>query len=358
MTSLQKLRNKMSAESVEAVLVTDLANVAWLTEFSGSAGMVLAGKESACFLTDGRYTAQASVEVRDMPVRVYNPPVRQIDFVAQNARDLGVSKIGFESENVTFATYQDWKGAFGEIELIPLNAFVSPLRMVKNASEIERLEQVCGIADAAFAHVLPSIQPGVREYDVMLELELFFRRQGAASAFDIIVASGARSALPHGRATEKVIEEGDLVTLDFGAKKDGLNSDITRTVMVGEPTARQREIYELVLKAEVACIEAIRPGMAAKDLDAIARNIFAQSGVSENFTHSLGHGLGRLVHDYGRLATSSTDTIEEGQVWTIEPGVYFDGWGGVRIEDDVVVTAEGARVLTKSPKELLVLPKR
>jgi Xaa-Pro aminopeptidase len=242
------------------------------------------------------------------------------------------------------------------IDLVPLNNFVSPLRMVKSADEVAKIRAACGITDACFEHVQRMIQPGVSEYDIALDMEFFIRRQGAGIAFEMIVASGERSARPHGRASERKLQAGEFLTMDFGATYQGYHSDITRTVVVGPATDRHEEIYAQVLKCQLAALDAMKPGVLARDVDAVARRVLDEKGLAHYFGHGLGHGLGRLVHDAGRMNTSSTDILEPGQVWTVEPGVYIEGWGGVRIEDDVVVTEDGIDILTKAPKQLIVLP--
>jgi Xaa-Pro aminopeptidase len=200
------------------------------------------------------------------------------------------------------------------------------------------------------------IQPGVSEYDIGLEIEFFFRRSGAEVGFAPIVASGPNSARPHAHPTERKLAVGDFVTLDIGCKLDGYNSDMTRTFVVGEASDRHREIYDLVLKAEVECIEMLKPGANGRDVDGRAREILDEKDLAKYFGHSLGHGLGRAVHDYGRLHISADQPIEVGQVWTVEPGVYIEGFGGVRIEDDVLVTENGPKILTHYPKDLRILP--
>jgi Xaa-Pro aminopeptidase len=200
------------------------------------------------------------------------------------------------------------------------------------------------------------IQPGVSEIDICLDLEFFIRRQGADIAFPSIVVSGNRSARPHGKPSEKKLEVGDFVTMDFGARVKGYNSDITRTVVVGEATQRHRDVYDAVLETQLGAIDAIRSGAMAKDVDAGSRACLGKYDLAKYFGHGLGHGLGLIVHDGGRLSASSDNVIAPGQIWTIEPGVYIEGFGGVRIEDDVLITEDGVEVLTHSPKEMMILP--
>lgn len=356
MNSLQKLQAKMAEAGVPGVLVSDIVNVGWMTGFSGSSGIVLATPDAARFLTDSRYTIQAGEEISVMPSYSFASPMSQTDFVAQHAREMGIERLGFEAENLTYSSFETWRDAMPGIEFVPLKNFVSPLRMVKTDDEVAKIRHACGISDAAFAHVKRLIQPGVTELDIAIELDFFMRRQGAGVAFETIVVSGNRSARPHGRASDKKLEKGDFVTMDFGARYQGYHSDMTRTIVVGEATDRHREVYGQVLKAQLAALEMMRPGVRARDVDARAREVFDEIGLAKYFGHGLGHGLGRLVHDTGRLASSSDDVLEPGQVWTVEPGVYIEGFGGVRIEDDVVVTQDGIEILNHTPKDLLILP--
>lgn len=356
MNALQKLQHRLTDADVPALIVSDIVNVGWMTGFSGSSGVVLVTPSEARFLTDSRYTIQAQEEISTMPSFSFASPMSQIDFVAQHAKEMGITRLAFESENLTYSTFESWRDAMAGIELVPMRNLVSPLRMVKTADEVALIRHACGISDAAFEHVKRLIQPGVAELDIAIELDFFMRRQGAGVAFETIVVSGNRSARPHGRASEKKLEVGDFVTMDFGARYQGYHSDMTRTVVVGEATDRHREVYGQVLKAQLASLAMMRPGVPARDVDAHAREVFDEIGLAKYFGHGLGHGLGRLVHDAGRLSSSSDDILEPGQVWTVEPGVYIEGFGGVRIEDDVVVTETGIDILNRTPKDLLVLP--
>jgi Xaa-Pro aminopeptidase len=344
----------MSDAGGEALLVSQIVNVQWLTGFTGSFGYVLVTPSASVFITDSRYAIQAEEQVAGYEVVWFANPRTFKEVLAETASRLGITKLGFESAHVTYSTYEDLKSSLGSIELVPTADLMTSLRMVKDADEIAKVEKACGIADAAFDHIRRMIQPGISEYDLNLDLEFFLRRQGAALAFDPIVVSGPNSARPHGKASERKLEKGDFLTMDFGAKLDGYCSDLTRTVVVGEASDRHREIYELVLKAEVSCIEMMKPGVLAKDVDAHARATFGD--YAQYFGHGLGHGLGRDVHDTGRMGPTSSDVLAVGQIWTVEPGIYIPGFGGVRIEDDVVIEESGARVLTHAPKELLVLP--
>lgn len=354
MSALDRLRGAMEKEGLDAVMVSEATNVGWLTGFSGTYGRALVTPSDALFVTDSRYTLQAEEEVKNMRTVSFASPVDGDEFLAQQAKSLGVSRLGFETASTTYAAWQRLTEKMSGLELVPARDFLSDLRLVKTEDEVEKIRRACGIADAAFRHIQRIIQPGVTELDVALDLEFFMRRQGAEIAFPSIVVSGERSARPHGKPSEKKLEVGDFVTMDYGARVEGYNSDITRTVVVGEASDRHREVYETVLEAQLESLHALRPGVNAKDVDARAREVMGD--LAKYFGHGLGHGLGRLVHDGGRLSPSSDNVIEPGQIWTIEPGVYIPGFGGVRIEDDVLVTEDGIEILTHSTKELLILP--
>lgn len=354
MTNIQRLQTALSDSNVPALLVSDITNVQWLTGFSGSAGYAVLTPDKGVFITDSRYTIQANEEVSGLPVASFGSPTRFCDFLGENLKSLGIDRLSFE-KSVTYATWDDWKSQVPTVEWVPSPEVIRPLRMVKTAEEVAKIKEACALADACLAHVQRMLHVGVTEYDISLDIEFFFRRNGAEIAFAPIVASGPNSARPHAKPSERKLEDGDFVTLDLGAKLNGYNSDITRTFVIGKASDRHREVYDLVLKAENACIEALVPGTTGVAVDALARQILDEKGLAQYFGHGLGHGLGKSVHDLGSLSTRSEDSIEAGQVWTVEPGVYIEGFGGVRIEDDVHVTATGPEVLTHFPKELMEL---
>ncbi len=344
----------MAASGVSALVVSDLTNVQWLTGFTGSSGNVLVTEKDAVFLTDGRYTIQAGSEVKEMPVAIYKRPQSMDGFVAHHAKEFAVNSLGFE-QSVSYGAWQSLKGAMNGTALEVAPDLVRALRMIKTSAEVEKIKAACGITDACLTHVSRMIQVGVCEYDLQLDIEFFIKKQGAEIAFTPIAVSGANSARPHGHATEKRLERGDFVTLDLGAKLNGYCSDITRTFVVGGASKRHQDIYAAVLESESTAIGAAKVGITGIALDQVARDSLAKRGLVEYFVHGLGHGLGRDVHDPGNLSQSSKDTLEAGQVWTIEPGVYLEGFGGVRIEDDILVTPTGPEVLTKFPKELTIV---
>jgi Xaa-Pro aminopeptidase len=357
MVQLERLRAFMQTQGIPAICVSDMNMVGWLTGFTGTYARVLVTPDDTRFITDSRYTIQAAEEVPSMPVVSFASLVDGDQFLAEQAREMQISRLGLEGSSITYAQWQKLVEKLAGIELIPVND-LSHLRMVKTPGELANMRRACGVADSAFGHILRMIQPGVTEIDICLDLEFFMRRQGADVAFPSIVVSGERSARPHGKPSEKALEVGDFVTMDFGACVDGYNSDITRTVVVGDATERHREVYGAVLEAQLAAIDALRAGRSAKEIDALAREVLGRFDLARYFGHGLGHGLGRVVHDAGRMNATSTDIIAPGQVWTVEPGVYIPDFGGVRIEDDVLITEDGIEILTSATKELLVLPSK
>lgn len=351
--NLGRLRGKMASEGVGALFVSDITNVQWLTGFSGSSGYALVTQAEAVFLTDSRYTIQANQEVEDFEVVWFQRPKTFEEFLAEQCVRIGASTLAFET-SISYATWQAWSSKV-PVSWEPAPEVIKPLRMVKTAEEVAKIKEACAITDACLEHLTRMMQPGVSEYDISLDLEFFIRRQGAQIAFEPTVVSGPNSARPHGKPSERKLQVGDFLTLDLGAKKDGYCSDITRTFVIGEASERHREVYDQVLKAQVAAVQAVTAGTAASEPDRLAREILDEKGLAQYFGHGLGHGLGRAVHDYGGMGPNSKDVIEAGQVWTVEPGVYIEGFGGVRIEDDVHVTEGGPEVLTHFPKELMVL---
>lgn len=345
----------MAQKSLPAIFLSQIENVRWLSGFTGSNGIILLTQEEALFATDSRYIEQAESECPRFQLEKLSPNPQED--IVKLITGLNVPKIGFEAGHLSYRTHEKYRSKLPEsIELVPTDNLIEDLRMVKDADEIACIEAACAVVDRAFEYILPFLQPGAVERDIMLELEWYLRKnEGADVAFDTIVASGPRSALPHGRASLRVMQKGDLVTLDFGARLNHYCSDITRTIVLGEPTDQQRKVYQTVLDALFKGIEAIRPGVAGKEVDAVAREFIREAGYGDYFGHGLGHSLGRTVHDGPALSPSSEVTLAPCMVTTVEPGIYIPGWGGVRIEHDVLVTEEAPRILTHSPTHLLIL---
>jgi Xaa-Pro aminopeptidase len=350
---LQKLRTEMEQQQIEALLITSPYNLRYITNFTGTAGLALVTADKAFFITDFRYTEQAGNQVKEF--EVVQAKTNLLEEAAETAKNLGIGSLAFEKDYVTYASYLDYKTKI-EAELKPVSGLIEKIRMIKTPEEVSILKAAAKIADDAFEHICQFIQVGQTELEISNELEFFMRKQGASSSsFDTIVASGVRSALPHGVATDKKIESGDFITLDFGALYNGYISDITRTVAVGEPSDKLKEIYQIVLDAQVMAVEKIGPGMTGIEADAIARDFIKSKGYGEAFGHSTGHGIGLEVHEAPGLSFKSQTVLEPGMAVTVEPGIYLSGIGGVRIEDDILITESGNERLTHSTKELRIL---
>ncbi|NGP43594.1 aminopeptidase P family protein [Bacillaceae bacterium SIJ1] len=354
MSRLAKLQNALKQHSIEAMVITNPSNRRYISHFTGTAGVVFVTQNEGMLLTDFRYTEQARAQVSELEIIQYQSTLH--DEVAKKAKALGVKEVAFEKTYLTYQQFEQYRQALSDISFVGVAGVIEPLRRQKEADEIRILEEAGQIADAAFEHILTVLRPGVSELEISNELEFFMRKQGAdSSSFDTIVASGKRSALPHGVASDKIIEQGDMVTLDFGAYYQGYCSDITRTIAIGEPNEKLKDIHHIVLTAQKAALSAIRPGETTASVDDVARSIIAEAGYGAAFGHSTGHGIGLEVHEGPSLSGKSQEVLAPGMVVTVEPGIYVPDLGGVRIEDDVLVTEDGGRRLTHSNKELIVL---
>ncbi|MDQ0161381.1 Xaa-Pro aminopeptidase [Bacillus alveayuensis] len=351
---LQKIRERLEELGIDGLLITNSYNRRYMTGFTGTAGVALIAKSHSVFITDFRYVKQAEEQVKGFEIVEHKGMIAHE--VAIQANKIGIKKLGFEERDMTYSDYKIYEKVLENIQLVPVSNAVEKLRLIKTNEEIKILKEAAEIADAAFSHILNFIRPGLKEIEVANELELYMRKHGASSSsFDIIVASGYRSALPHGVASEKVIEKGELVTLDFGAYYKGYCSDITRTIAVGEPDQELKKIYQIVLEAQLCGMKNIKPGMTGRQADQLTREYITEKGYGDYFGHSTGHGIGLEVHEGPTLSVRSDIVLEPGMVVTVEPGIYLPGKGGVRIEDDTVLTATGNESLTHSSKELIIL---
>lgn len=349
-----RLRQFLADVSCDAMLVSKRENVRYYSGFTGSNAQLLITAERLWLLTDFRYVEQAAQQAVEYEIIRYSgalyPAIAETLATAYPGRTLTV---GFEGDFVVHDVLEALKAVLPEQRW--QSCSLESLRMQKDSTELELIRQSMNISQQAFAQILPLIKPGARECDIALELEFAMRRLGAdGKAFDFIVASGPRGALPHGVASEKTLEDGELVTLDFGAVYKGYHSDMTRTVCLGAASPKQREVYELVLAAQLAGCAAVRPAISGREVDAVARQVIINGGYGEQFGHGLGHGLGLMIHEEPRLSPTGDKLLAVGMPVTVEPGIYIPGWGGVRIEDTVVVSAAGCVNLTAATaKELL-----
>lgn len=353
---LEKLRAQMKQQGLEALFITRAPNRQYITGFTGSAGVVLVTATQAILVVDTRYTIQAKEQAPDWEVIQFQRHNELIPTLNEACQRAGITQLAFEAEGLTFAEYQYFQRGCQGIEWIPTHRVVESLRVIKDDQELTTLRQAALIADQAFEKILAEVRPGLTERQIAARLEFFLRDLGASSSsFEMIVASGVRSALPHGVASDKVLEKGDLVTFDFGALYQGYVSDVTRTIVLGKPSAKQKEIYEIVLEAQLKGIAAVRPAIPAKEVDLAARNHIEHKGYGPYFGHSTGHGIGLEVHEAPSVTTRSEEMLTPGMVITVEPGIYLPGFGGVRIEDDLLVTDSGAEVLTHCRKDFIVI---
>lgn len=354
MTKLNKVRDALKKDNLDAILITNPYNRRYLSDFTGTSGYLLVTLDKAILITDFRYIEQATNQTSDFEVVEHIGPI--LIEVKNQLHTYQVKRLAFEENDVTFKEYTDFTHQFTNVKLIPTHNIIENIRIIKTPEELAVMQVAADIADYAFTEILNYIKPGVKEIDVANELERLMRAEGAtSSSFDIIVASGYRGALPHGVASEKVIKSGELVTMDFGALYQGYCSDITRTIAVGEISDELTEIYDTVLQAQLLGVSGIKAGMSGKEADALTRDYITEKGYGEYFGHSTGHGLGLEVHENPRLASSEETILEENMVVTVEPGIYVPDVGGCRIEDDIVVTKEGNKRLTHSDKELIIL---
>ena len=355
---LPRLWPVLEEAGCDALVVACLTNVRYLTGFTGSAGVLLVRADRALLLTDGRYEAQASEELAAAGVEagVMVGNLSRQDEILRIAAS-GCRRIGLEARHVSWARQRALAAeVFPAAEVVATQEVVEALRVVKDAGELDRMAAAAGIADEAFAQVRGLLLDGPTEREFGVELDFAMRRAGAADvSFESIVASGPNGAKPHARPSDRRILPGELLVLDFGALVDGYHSDMTRTVCVGPPanTTRSRMV-EVVAAAQAAGVAAVKAAVAAKDVDAACREIITSAGWGDAFVHGTGHGVGLDIHEQPMLAATATGTLRAGSVVTVEPGVYLRGEGGVRIEDSVVVTDDGCRPLTNSPKDLVI----
>jgi Xaa-Pro aminopeptidase len=352
---VDRLRAALAAAECDALVVSNLTNVRYLTGFTGSAGIVLVTGDELLFVSDGRYRDQSAAELAAAGVdaRIEIVAADPDAVVADAAAAAGITRLGMEAQSVTWAQQRRWAGElFASGELVATLGVVEDLRLVKDVGEAARIRAACAIADAALAQVRPRLGDGPTEIDFGLELDATMRSLGAADvSFETIVASGPNGAKPHHHPSRRVISEGDLVVIDFGALVDGYHSDMTRTVAVGDVGDDRRRMLEVVLESQQAGVEAVGPGVTAADVDAVCRQVIDESGWGEAFLHSTGHGVGLDIHEEPRVSGRSTATLVAGHVVTVEPGVYLPELGGVRIEDTLLVTDGGCDRLTLAPKD-------
>ncbi|MCG7346146.1 Xaa-Pro peptidase family protein [Sporosarcina sp. ACRSL] len=358
MNRLEKLRKLMDELQIDGMMINGDWNRRYISGFTGSNGVVLITDSDARLITDYRYFEQASIQT-NMAVVLHAEHTghkhKIYDEVAKQVKDMGIKRLGFEQQHLHFGNHSKLEGLV-DAELIPTYDMVENLRMIKSPEEIENIRISSEITDNAFLHVLDIIRPGLTELEVARELETFIKKNGGnTSTFSPIVASGSRASLPHGRATDKVLEKGDMITIDFGTNYNGYWSDISRVVSLGEPNEQLKEVHQAVLRSFKNCTNHLKPGLTDQEVDNYMRDILIETGFNELSGTGTGHGIGLEVHEKPLFSIDSEKILLPNMVITIEPGVYLKGVGGARVEDMLLITEEGYEVLSPSTKELVVL---
>ncbi len=347
------LKKRLPELGVDGILITDMHNVRYLSGFTGSSGFLMITKSKSIFVTDFRYKEQAKGEVRGFNIKIQT--VEKTEFIRKLVKTYKVRKLGFEDHNITYYTYKKLRK--DNLKLKALSNTVEDLRLIKSQQELLYIKIAVKRAEDAFRKLQPFIKAGVAERKLAIKLEGLLREEGCKNLpFEVIVASGSMSALPHVRPTNRAIKKGDFVLFDWGGECNGYCSDMTRTIMIrGKNLRKQLEIYDTVLNAQERAIKTVKPGTDATKIDAAARDFIKSRGYNKYFGHGTGHGIGLAVHERPVISWQSKDIVEESMVFTIEPGIYLPYFGGVRIEDVVHVTNQGAEVLTSLPKKLQII---
>ena len=358
MARLARLQRTVRDHGLDALVVTHLPNINYLIGYTGSNGiLVVPAQGKPHFFTDFRYKAQVKIEVAGAKISIVDREKQLLDAFVEKQLFSDFDAVGFEEYKCPFHVYDFIRKKFRHLKLVPKREMVETMTMIKTDDEIEAITKAAAIGDQVFEKILDVIKPGVTELEVSAEISYLAKKLGGeGDAFEVIVASGERTALPHGIATDRKIKKNELVTIDFGCKYKGFNSDMTRTVSVGKVSTELQKIYDIVRVAQQRAIDKAKPGMNGRELDNVARDYITLHGYGSKFGHGTGHGIGIEVHEVPIIAQRGERFIlEPGMVFTIEPGVYVEGVGGVRIEDDVVITGDGCTVLNKTTKDLLVL---
>ncbi len=352
-TRLEKLRAKIEAKGFDALLVTQAENRLYLSSFTGSAGALLITSDKAILATDSRYTEQAGIQSPSFEIRKIRSDLDK--WLPEMLTEFSIKRVGFEAADLSYSLYRKVRESLDKnrnsIQLIAEEGFVEELRMVKEDEEIENLKKAASLADGAIEHLCSLLKPGMTEKEATWEMEKFMREKGSQPIpFELIVASGPSSALPHAKPSDKAIAEGEPVVIDIGAKTGYYCSDMTRTICLGKPSDNFNRIYDIVLGAQLAAMATIEPGMSGDKADSLARTVINEAGYGEAFGHGLGHGIGLALHEGPRLGQNSQDILRDQMVFTVEPGIYIPGWGGIRIEDTVIMENGKIKALTRSPK--------
>lgn len=349
------LTNKIKDADIDALFLMKDANVQYISGFTGSESYILISQDKRYFITDSRYTEQVEKECPDFEVVQWGKNNTLLtDTIKELVVELDIKRVGFEQDYLTYELHQKLTDKIAVVNWIPVKEMVEDLRYIKDEKEIAKIKQAAEYADQAFEHILDIIKPGLSEKELALELEYHLRKAGSDDVgFKTILVSGVNTSLPHGIPSDKKIEKGDFVTMDFGGLCSGYKSDMTRTVVVGKADDKQREYYRILKEVQEMALEFIKAGMRVSEPDTYVRKQLGKYQVADKFGHGLGHGVGLEIHEEPYLSKKSKKVLKEGCIITVEPGIYFPGWGGIRIEDTIVVREDGVEILTHSPKKLI-----
>jgi Xaa-Pro aminopeptidase len=350
---IDKLQANLDKNGIQGMLVTNLTNVRYICGFTGSAGTCLLTPDKNAFFSDGRYKEQAANEIVGFECFIDSVP--HFEIIAKNNLLPDGLTVAVEGDHLSVNQFTRIKELFPAIKWEFTDRVIEDIAAIKDETELQALRTAAEITDRVHTDILPMIKIGVTEKFIALELVMRYRKFGDGEAYSPIVGSGPNGALPHLYPTERKFEKGDFIVIDAAAKYAGYHADMTRTLVVGKPTEKHKEIYDLVKRAQQTGCDAARAGMTCKELDSVTRNIINDAGYGDRFIHSTGHGIGLEIHTLPRVSQLSEDTLYTNQVLTIEPGIYLPGWGGVRIEDDVIIKNDGCEILNKTDKELVAI---
>jgi Xaa-Pro aminopeptidase len=347
---VERLRELLETRGLDAIIITQPENLRYLSGFTGTDTTLFISSDASVLITDFRFTEQASRQAPRFRVVKALPELLAAE-LSRAAREQGAVRVGFESGYVSFQDHRKWEEAATDHHLVPVQGLVEGLRAIKDEKELNLIRRAAAIGDGAMTHVRQILRPGMTEKELAWEIEAQMRTNGAeAAAFDIIVAGGPNGAMAHATVSDRVIQRGEPVVIDLGARVDGYCSDLTRTLVLGEPDERFQEIYYLVHDAQLAALAGIKPGLTGRQAHGLARDVIKEAGYGERFGHGLGHSVGLAIHEDPKMGTQSTAVLQPGNTLTVEPGIYITGWGGVRIEDLVVIADRGVEVLSKAGK--------
>ncbi|MBE6014096.1 MAG: aminopeptidase P family protein [Lachnospiraceae bacterium] len=353
---IERVYEILSARDIDAIITSDGYNMRYVSGYSGATGFMYITRRRKVIITDSRYTVAAKEEAPDFEVVQISTEKNYKQILEEFVKSESINRAGFEDKSVSYGEYKLLSGLKEDMELVELGDDLNHLRVIKTPTEIDNIAMAEHIGDVAFKKILDYIKPGMTELQVAAMLEFYMKEEGAEGlSFDTIVASGINSFKPHAVPGRKKIETGDFVTMDFGCIYNGYCSDMTRTIVMGKADAKQKEIYSTVLNAQLSALDMIKEGVKCAEVDKVARSIIGDAGYGDCFGHGLGHSVGLYIHESPSLSSACKETLAVGMLETVEPGIYVEGFGGVRIEDLVVVTPEGYRNLTESPKELIEL---